>query len=64
VLATVEVGPRAWWIALSPDGSRLWVTVGRANEVVVIDTRTRQVAARIAAGTLPWGVAVVDVPGR
>ncbi|HEY3100690.1 MAG TPA: cytochrome D1 domain-containing protein, partial [Methylomirabilota bacterium] len=28
VLATIPVGPRAWWTALTPDGSRLYVTVG------------------------------------
>jgi YVTN family beta-propeller protein len=62
VLATIPVGPRAWWIALTPDESRLYVTVGRAGEVVVIDTAAAKVQARIPAGTLPWGVVVVDVP--
>ena len=60
--ATIPVGPRAWWTALTPDGSRLWVTVGRAGEVVAIDTTAGTVAARVRAGTLPWGVAIVDVP--
>jgi YVTN family beta-propeller protein len=61
LLATVPVGPRAWWVALTPDGKRLYVTVGRANEVVAVDTTTNTVAARIPAGTLPWGIAIVDV---
>jgi PQQ-dependent catabolism-associated beta-propeller protein len=59
LLATVAVGPRAWWVALTPDGRFLYVTVGRANEVVVIDTQSYAVAARIPAGGLPWGVAIV-----
>jgi YVTN family beta-propeller protein len=37
------------------------VTVGRANEVVVIDTETNQVTSRIKAGELPWGVAVAEI---
>jgi len=59
-VATIPVGPRAWWTALTPDGSRLYVTVGRAGEVAVIDTATNAVTARIKAGTLPWGVAIAD----
>ena len=59
---TIAVGPRAWWMALTPDGSRLYVTVGRAGEVVVIDTAAGRVSGRVKAGTLPWGVAIVDVP--
>ena len=49
-------------MALTPDGAALYVTVGRAGEVVVIDTRTNSVARRIKAGTLPWGIAIADVP--
>jgi YVTN family beta-propeller protein len=60
-IATIAVGPRAWWTALTRDGKLLYVTVGRANEVVAVDTTTNAVAARIPAGTLPWGIAIVDV---
>jgi YVTN family beta-propeller protein len=38
------------------------VTVGRANEVVVIDTQSNAVVRRIPAGALPWGIAIADVP--
>jgi YVTN family beta-propeller protein len=61
-LASIAVGPRAWWMALDA-AERLWVCVGRAGEVVAIDTRRNEVVRRIRAGTLPWGVAIVDVPG-
>jgi PQQ-dependent catabolism-associated beta-propeller protein len=61
LLATIAVGPRAWWVALTPDGRFLYVTVGRANEVVVIDTQSNAVVKRIAAGGLPWGVAIAQV---
>ena len=60
-LAAIPVGPRAWWLALTPNGRFLYVTVGRANEVVMIDTRSNSVAARIPAGSLPWGVALVEI---
>jgi len=50
-------GPR-----LTPDGSRLYVTVGRPGDVAVIDTATGKVVGRVATGTLPWGIVIVDVP--
>ena len=53
---------RAWWTALTPDGGRLYVTVGRAGDVAVIDTAAGKVVGRVPAGTLPWGIVVVDVP--
>jgi PQQ-dependent catabolism-associated beta-propeller protein len=60
-LMSILVGPRAWWMALTPNERFLYVTIGRANEVVVIDTQSNQVAARIKAGELPWGVAIADI---
>jgi YVTN family beta-propeller protein len=48
-------------MAWSPDSRYLYVTVGRANEVVVIDAQKNQVAARVKAGELPWGIAVAEV---
>jgi YVTN family beta-propeller protein len=59
-LATIPVGPRAWWLAFTPDNRFLYVTVGRANELVVIDRKSNSVAARLPAGALPWGIAMVD----
>jgi YVTN family beta-propeller protein len=50
------------WMALIPDGTHLLVTVGRANEIAVIDTVTTTVTTRISTGRLPWGIVVVDVP--
>ena len=49
-------------MASTPDGRFLYVTVGRANEVAVIDTETNAVVRRVSAGTLPWGIAIADVP--
>lgn len=49
-----EVSPS---MALDDPGV-LWVTVGRANEAVAIDTGRCAIVARVPAGTLPWGVTV------
>jgi YVTN family beta-propeller protein len=62
VLAVIPTGPRTWWTALSPDARFLYATVGRANELAVIDTRSNTVVARIPCGGLPWGVAIADTP--
>jgi YVTN family beta-propeller protein len=51
-------GERAWWVALTPDGKKLYVTVGRADTVAVIDTTTDSVLTTIPVGKMPWGVAV------
>jgi YVTN family beta-propeller protein len=51
-------GERAWWVALTPDAKKLYVTVGRADQVVVIDTTTDKVQTTLAVGKMPWGVAI------
>jgi YVTN family beta-propeller protein len=45
----------------TPDARFLYVTVGRANEVVMIDTQSNTVAHRIPEGQLPWGITIVEV---
>jgi len=46
---------------MTPDRRFLYVTVGRTNEVAVIDTASNSVAARIPAGALPWAVIVTEI---
>ncbi|HET7825162.1 MAG TPA: beta-propeller fold lactonase family protein [Anaeromyxobacter sp.] len=59
VVATAErVGARCWGIALTPDGRKLYVANGKSNDVSVVDTASMSVVKRIAAGSLPWGVAI------
>jgi YVTN family beta-propeller protein len=60
-VTSITVGPRAWWMAMTPDRRFLYVTVGRTNEVAVIDTASNSVAARIPAGALPWAVIVTEI---
>jgi len=39
---TVTPFARTWWTALSPDARFLYATVGRANELAVIDKTSNQ----------------------
>jgi YVTN family beta-propeller protein len=53
------VPPRPMGIVLSPDGGTVYVSLGRAGGVAVIDTATRKFSRAIAAvGKRPWGIAV------
>jgi len=50
------VGQRPWNMALTPDGTKLYVANGRSNSVSVIDTSTNRKLKDIPVGELPWGV--------
>ncbi|HEX8090358.1 MAG TPA: beta-propeller fold lactonase family protein, partial [Blastocatellia bacterium] len=45
-------------IAISRDGSRLYVSNGRGNSVAVIDTRSNKILAMISVAQRPWGIAL------
>jgi YVTN family beta-propeller protein len=66
-LATMTVGTpivvshgqdRPRYVAISPDGTTLYVTQNHAGTVMAIDLATRKVEARIAVGGSPWQIAV------
>jgi len=57
VSATIPVGRNPIGVAVSPDGSKVYVT-DRPNTVSVIDTATNTVSATIPVGNGPIGVAV------
>ena len=42
--------------AISHDGSEVYVTTGRGNSVIVIDTKRDEVAATIPVGGRVWGI--------
>lgn len=51
--------PRPMGAILSPDGRQLYVSLGRAKSVAVIDVAGRKVARVIEdVGTRPWGIGV------
>jgi len=59
VVATIPVAGSPAGLALSPDGSSLYVTSSAANSVTVISTATNLVVGSpIAVGVIPFGVAV------
>ena len=51
-------------LALSPDGSRLYVVCSGSGEVLVVDTATRRVAGRVAVGKVPRGIALAPSRNR
>ena len=60
VTATVDVGISPYGVAVSPDGSKVYVTnsVWGNGTVSVIDTATNTVTATVLVGDSPHGVAV------
>jgi YVTN family beta-propeller protein len=48
-------------MAQAPDKKLIYLTVGRANPIAVVDVQTNKVAARITAGTLPEGLAIATL---
>src|SRR5689334_7908406 len=45
-------------MALSADGSRLYVVCGGADEIVVVDRASQAITGRVSVGHLPRGIAV------
>ena len=57
-VAEFDVGDGPSSMALTPDGRKLYVTCGPANEVAVIDTSTYKRLAQVSVGTKPVSVVV------
>jgi YVTN family beta-propeller protein len=66
VVASIEVGPRPWGIAVSPDGKTVYTANGPSNDVSIVDIAAKQVTKKVPVGRGPWGVAFVEqpAPGR
>jgi len=45
-------------MAVTPDGSKLYVANGRSNSVSVVDTASFTKLRDIEVGELPWGVSI------
>jgi YVTN family beta-propeller protein len=58
VVAAIDVGDGPYDLALSPDGTRVYVTNAFDDTVSVIDAATNTVTATIGVGEGPTGVAV------
>jgi YVTN family beta-propeller protein len=44
--------------AVSPDGALLYMSTGRAKQVLAVDTRSGAVHGGVESGTRPWGLAM------
>jgi YVTN family beta-propeller protein len=66
VIATIPVGTFPMGVAVSPDGSKVYVTntASASNNVSVIDTAKNRVTATIPVGQFPLGVAVTPDGAR
>ena len=54
----MNVGSYPWGVAVSPDGTKVYVANEYGNTVSVIDTATNTVTATVNVGSGPFGVAV------
>jgi YVTN family beta-propeller protein len=57
VIAKVRVGPNAQLLAITPDGTGVYVACFGADSVFVVNTATNTVAATVGVGAAPVGVA-------
>jgi YVTN family beta-propeller protein len=64
VVATWRIGGSPDMMALSTDGTQLWISNRYAGFVTVVDTRTGTVLHRIETGAAPHGLSFWPQPGR
>ncbi|CAN7469120.1 YncE family protein [Pseudomonas sp. LjRoot277] len=57
-VGSIPVGKEPFGIAVSPDGTRAYVSNWSSHTVSVIDTATHRVLTHIPVGNRPWGVTV------
>jgi YVTN family beta-propeller protein len=53
---TLPKGSRPMKVKVSADGSRIYVSNGRAGTIAVLDGRSYGLIATIKVGTRPWGI--------
>ena len=56
----VLVGKRAWGLALSRNGSRLYVANGLSDDLTIVDTAAMKALKTVKAGRSPHSVVVDD----
>jgi YVTN family beta-propeller protein len=53
MLKAIDVGGHPDWLAMTPDGKKLYVALAGDDETAVIDTETMTVVHRIKVGNVP-----------
>ena len=46
----IDMGGRVYWLTFSPDGKLAYISVRSKGQIAVVDTKTRQIIARIRRG--------------
>jgi YVTN family beta-propeller protein len=62
--APITVGGNPRGIAITPDGTRAYVSVTILNTVAVVDTQTNSVIGNIPVGSAPFGIAITPDGSR
>jgi YVTN family beta-propeller protein len=59
-IKTIDLGKglRPMGTHMAPDGTRLYVSTGRSQMVLFVDTKKNEVVGSVEAGPRPWGIAV------
>lgn len=61
---TIPIGSEVYWLTFSPDGKRCYVAARGADSVAVVDTASKKIVTRLAAGREPKRLLVVTVPAE
>ncbi|MEZ5363701.1 MAG: hypothetical protein R2748_15500 [Bryobacterales bacterium] len=64
MLAAIDVGGHPDWLAMTPDGKKLYVALAGDDETAVIDTETMKVIKKIRVGNVPKRVVAGVVATR
>ena len=64
LVATIPTGIEPSWIIASLDGSHIYVSARKSNDVFIISVVDRKLVKRIAVGDYPQRMWTVRVPKR
>ncbi|MBA7649404.1 hypothetical protein ES703_57201 [subsurface metagenome] len=64
VVSSVEVGDGAWYVAVTPDGQKAYVSNRWSNDVTVINLETMEAIKQIAVGPEPREIAITPDGGK
>jgi YVTN family beta-propeller protein len=59
---TIPIGSEVYWLTFSPNGKRCYVAARGADSVAVVDTASKKIVTRLAAGREPKRLLIVTPP--